>query len=281
VSRDVSGERHLPVVVKHKPVGTMAKARWHAVVYWHRLRAQSRSWLWWVRNAVALGFWVALGWPVYQKSITYGVVHTLFALAVLGGRAVRFASPVNMQLVKGEYLSRKNMLYRLLKEMQYRDLKTSEEIWRFQHEALQLIVSYVRSHRADAGGTEIFANLLIESGDELVVLARDKDHRLPGARYPKEGMLAWQAIRFGEVAYTGDVVRDLGQSWAGKPYRSIMVLPIRDDERILGAVSIDSARRHHFDLEWSDLERYLAPYVCLLGWTLKAEGAMFRVVSQK
>jgi transcriptional regulator with GAF, ATPase, and Fis domain len=218
---------------------------------------------------IVLGFWMALGWPVYQKSTTLGVAHTAFAILVLGGRAWRYASPRTMQLVRESYLERKNMLYRLIKEMQHRELSSPTDVLRFQTDALQLIASYVRAHRGDGSGTEIFVNLLAESGNDIVVVARNHDHRQPTARYPKHQMVAWESMRLGEVGLVGDTRRELGPETRSKPYRSILILPIRDDRKILGAVSIDSSRPHHFDLEWSELERYLAPYVCLLGWTLK------------
>lgn len=81
-------------------------------------------------------------------------------------------------------------------------------------------------------------------------------------------MLAWNAITTGEAAVTGDLSADFPGSGA-KLYKSILVLPIHGMGCVLGAVSIDSVRDHHFDLEWSELERALAPYVCVLGWTLK------------
>jgi signal transduction protein with GAF and PtsI domain len=80
-------------------------------------------------------------------------------------------------------------------------------------------------------------------------------------------MLAWRALSTGVTCVTGDVAKDFPDT-GPKPYASIMAIPIHGAGRVLGVVSIDSSRRHHFDLEWSELERYLLPYVCLLGWTL-------------
>ena len=238
--------------------------------YAHRLRASLVSPLWWVGNLLLIGFWIAVGWPVYQSSIKRGLLHTALAIGLLVGRAWRYAAPRTMQPVPIAYLERKASLYRLIKDMQRRESMTSAEILRFQCETLVLIASYVRSHRADTAGTEIFTNLLIEDGDHLKVIARNFDHRNPDARYPKEDMLATSAIEHGEVTWIGDLAKHF-PSAAGKRYKSILVLPIIGAHAVLGAVSIDSTRKHHFDLEHKELERYLAPYVCLLAWTLEAK----------
>jgi GAF domain-containing protein len=158
--------------------------------------------------------------------------------------------------------------------MQRRGSLTNPEVAEYQKEALCLIASFVRGHRADPSGTEIFANLLVEDGDDLVVVARNQDHRNPGARYPKEGMLAWGAILSGNAVCVGDIKKCIPSEASTKPYRSIMAIPVMGEDRILGVVSIDSTRPHHFDAELNDLERYLAPYVCLLGWSITALESM-------
>jgi len=195
--------------------------------YAHRLRASLVSPLWWVGNLLLIGFWIAVGWPVYQSSIKRGLLHTALAIGLLVGRAWRYAAPRTMQPVPIAYLERKASLYRLIKDMQRRESMTSAEILRFHH-------------------------------------------RNPDARYPKEDMLATSAIEHGEVTWIGDLAKHF-PSAAGKRYKSILVLPIIGAHAVLGAVSIDSTRKHHFDLEHKELERYLAPYVCLLAWTLEAK----------
>jgi GAF domain-containing protein len=152
--------------------------------------------------------------------------------------------------------------------MQYRWSMTNREIAEFQQDALQLIASYVRGHRSDPAGTKIFANLLVEDGADVVVVARDHEHRLAGVRYPKTSLVAWDTIQSGEMAVIGDIEREAPGSVRSRKYRSIMVLPIMNEGRVLGAVSVDSTKPHHFDLDCETLQRYLAPYVCLLGWTL-------------
>jgi hypothetical protein len=248
------------------------------VVQWQRGRARVRTVSWWLRTGLFVLFWIAFGLPIYQKSLGHGIAYTLFAVAVMSARAYRWSTPKNMQMVEREYLLRKTTLYRLLKQIIRRGPHSEAELKAFQVDALSLVASYVRGHRGAPVGAEIFVNLLVPVGDELVVVARDSDHRIPGARYPKEGMLAWEAVRSGEMCFAGDVQGEL-PNCAEKPYRSILVIPVMGEDRVLGAVSIDSTRRYHFDLEAGDLERFLQPYVVLLGWTLERNGTTVPVVS--
>lgn len=259
------------VISTTKRGGLRARAKKYLRVFWYRAGIAARSPKWWLWNVTILGFWVALGWPVYQKGISRGLLHTALAMLALGGKAVRWASPRMLQIVERNYLERKARLYMLLREMQKqmytKDPPTEEARLRFQRDALDLITSYVRGHRADHNGTIIFANLLVEDGDDIVVVARDKEHRVPLARYPKEGMIAWKAMQTGNTQICSDATKLLAPG-REMSYRSILAIPIRNDERILGVVSIDSSLPYHFDLEVDALERALAPYVCLLGWTL-------------
>ena len=257
-------------VAKNQPLTVWARARG----YLYRALQSLRSHRWWLRTGIVVGFWVMIGLPLYRVNIAHGILHTAFSLLVVFGRAVRFSGPLTLPQVEFEYLSRKGRLYKLLKTMQRRENLTRLEIAEYQKEALCLIVSFVRGHRADPSGTEIFANLLVEDGNDLVVVARNQDHRNPGARYPKDGMLAWGAILSGNSVCMGDIKKCAPSQASTKPYRSIMAIPVMGEDRILGAVSIDSTRPHHFDAEMNDLERYLAPYVCLLGWSIAASGSM-------
>ena len=246
-------------------------------MYWYRALQSFRSVKWWLRTTAIVGFWVAIGWPLYRLNIAKGLIHTGFALLLVFGRAVRFSGPMMLPQVEFEYLARKGRLYKLLKLMQRREMLTRQEVADFQKEALQLIASYVRGHRADAAGSEIFVNLLVEDGEDLMVVARNQDHRNPGARYPKARMLAWGAINSGQVVCIGDLAKCDPDQASTKPYRSILALPVHGENRVLGAVSIDSTRRHHFDAECVTLERYLAPYVCLLGWSIQESKSMIGV----
>jgi hypothetical protein len=178
-----------------------------------------------------------------------------------------------MQLLRRNYVERKLQLYMLLQDLQRRDRLTRAEVARFQENALALIANYVRDHRADRKGTQIFVNLLVEDGDELVVVARDRPHRGRVARYPKPSMLAWRVMRTQDAASTGSVYADFPETEAGKPYRSILAIPVvlESEKRSLGAVSIDSSRPYHFETDLKELVTGLYPYVALLVWTLAPE----------
>lgn len=171
-----------------------------------------------------------------------------------------------MKLVGFKYLERKVLLYTLIKDLQRSPTMTDGERARFQRDVLRLIASYVRSHRSDFSETEIYVNLLVPRGDDLIVAARDSDHRLPSATYPRRVMAAARVFETGDYVVVGDVHREYGD--AEKPYRGILLLPVRGPSSVLAVVSIDSAKPHHFDLEGRDLERYLLPYMALLEWSL-------------
>jgi hypothetical protein len=221
---------------------------------------------WWLRTGIFLLSLGALGIPVYQKSVGLGLLHSAITVVLVLGKAAVFSSNRTMKIVHRDYLERKALLYRLIKDLQRHPEMTREEVSRFQREALELIASYVRAHRADFSRTEIFVNLLVEDGDSLVVIARDRDHRMPGARYSRSTMAAAKVFESGDHIVVGNVHREYGD--VEKEYRSILVLPVRGRSGISAVVSIDSARAHHFDLEARDLERFLQPYIGLLEWTL-------------
>jgi hypothetical protein len=176
-----------------------------------------------------------------------------------------------MQLLRRNYGERKLKLYALLQDLQRPEPLAAGEVQRFQQEALALIANYVRDHRADRSGTQIFVNLLVEEGDDLVVVARDQPHRDRSARYPKAMMLATRALETQDAATVGDVYLEFPDTPRGKPYRSILVVPVvlEAERRAVGVVSIDSSRPYHFESDFKGLVTALMPYACLLAWTLK------------
>lgn len=153
-------------------------------------------------------------------------------------------------------------------EMLLRNDLAPAEVRAFQQRALQLIVSYVRDHRSDLSATEIFANLLVEDGVDMRVVARDRQHRVTSLRHPKKDSIAWKAVSTGEIQFTGDVYHDYPTTLPGKPYRSILAIPVVLDGKVLGTVSIDSSREHHFDGAVDRMAQHLLPFVTLLSWTL-------------
>jgi hypothetical protein len=170
------------------------------------------------------------------------------------------------QLAKG-YLTRKVLLYRLVQDAPRAALMSAHEISRFQQEVLHLIASYVRDHRRDVGAKQIFANLLVGEGDEMVVIARDQAHRSGTARYPKVRMIAARALESGKPQLVGELYEEWPETDGSKPYHSILAIPVFLENKTVGVVSIDSSIPWHFHAD-PHLVDYLLPYVGLLAWTL-------------
>lgn len=242
---------------------------WNGIVAW----ALAPGWL--TKLLLTAGSVGLLVWPIvkqggWKQPAGYICVWSLIAV----WKAYRELSPKNMQLIQRNYLARKLMVYRIVREMERAPLMSHAEVATYQQEVLHLIATYVRDHRADTKGIQIFANLLVEDGDCIRVVARDRLHRESSVLLPKRGSLAWAALKTGEPKLTGDVYADYPETATGKPYRSILVIPVRRGPKVLGVVSVDSARRYHFDREMKNLVEYLSPYVAFLAWTIEAPWAM-------
>jgi hypothetical protein len=128
----------------------------------------------------------------------------------------------------------------------------------------------VRDHRADFDGKAIFANLLVDAGVDIVVVARDTVHRKGRVRCPRDRMAAAHVFDTGERVVVGDLQKEF-PGHAPKPYSSFLIVPIYLGGKIVGAVSIDSSERYHFDFEADDLWVCLMPYINLLAWTLSPD----------
>jgi hypothetical protein len=208
---------------------------------------------------------IAAVFKVDTPRLTVGAVVTLVLYHTK--RAIKETSAEHMQFLEKNYTTRKYALGELIVEMHRLAEMTADEVSGFQERTLRLIAQYVRDHRADLKGQSIFANLLIEHGDDVVVLSRDKPHRVPMVRHPKAQMAATSVFQDGEMVVIGDLETELPNG-PKKRYRSFMVLPIYLGAKIVGALSIDSTERYHFDFEAEELWVCLLPYVNLLAWTL-------------
>jgi hypothetical protein len=149
---------------------------------------------------------------------------------------------------------------------------------------LDLIVLHVRDARGnhDERRTDVFANLLVEDGEEMVVVARDaalhskEFHRHTPDRHPKHSMVAYRAIHEKSPLSIGDILRENRHAPRNKPYRSILALPVMGSEEgsVIGAISLDSSRPYFFQsfklgaIEDS-LENGLQPYVQTLALVLE------------
>lgn len=282
-ANDVSGESVTPPELRNSrpslvPRVVQGSKRWLFIAK-HYAWTSVLSKRWWFLVLATVIQLVGLAWPLLK----FGwAAFSLSSLLIVGGYALkrwRENKPQHQHIVERNYDERKLMLYKLIHALQERELMTPPQRQAYQREVLELIACYVRDHRRDWAKTTIFANLLVEEDDELVVVARDRDHRDGRARYPKQQMLAWTAISTGAPALTGDVHVDFPKTDPGKPYSSILAIPIHRNGVVVGAVSIDSSQRYHFDLDAQKLVDYLRPYVALLAWTLPIGNAtlMLRV----
>lgn len=150
---------------------------------------------------------------------------------------------------------------------------------------LDVVVLHVRDHRGSFRDerSEVFANLLLVDGDELVVVARDKvshstQYQRPvPARYPKATMLCGRAIESKKVLSVGLLAQAYPEGPTNKPYKSILAMPLfsaRDDVPY-GALSIDCSRPYFFESfipgqAENDLENSLQPYIHLITLVLEA-----------
>lgn len=182
------------------------------------------------------------------------------------------ADPSNMRLLQRGYDERKLLFRDLLETQQLWSVSapSEREVARFRQEALALIALYMRDHRSDIKGRgEIFANLLITTGSHIVVVARsERDRPVPAAYAPEDCQLVHDAIHDERTQVTGDLYVDFPRTRQGKRYSSVLALPVRLDGKVLGAVSIDSVAKYHFDRHFDDLEVHLGPYIQLLAVTL-------------
>lgn len=168
-----------------------------------------------------------------------------------------------------------------------------EELQVLLADLLDCIVLHIRdvrgSHREDK--VDVFANLLLVDGDELVVVARDSNlqgehfYREIPKRYPSASMVAGRAITAGCALSVGDLTAEYREAPRNKPYRSILAVPViaSDGETRLGALSIDSSRPYFFQTFQqgkveNELENGLQPYVHTL--TLILEGLISREPSE-
>lgn len=245
------------------------------LIYEFRNRVLRRGW-----QVTVILTLASFGLILYPFLVLVGkkrsTIYLFFWAAVGLWKLIRELRPGHMELIQQNYLTRKLRLNALIQDFQRQRVMRTEEIQRFRGETLALIASYVRDHRLDKKGTQIFANLLIEDGDDLLVVARDQPHRQASAKYPKAKLLAWTALSSGIPQSTGDVYEDYPGTPEGKPYRSILVIPVRLGDRVVGVVSIDSSRRYHFELYADELVQGLTPFVSLLAWTLDEPALMAR-----
>lgn len=201
----------------------------------------------------------------------FGYIGAGIVLLIKVWNALKEFDPKHLPMLKRTGAERQLLLEKLLHTTQtwLNEPPNQREIEIFQQEALYLIASYVRDHRSDFQRRKIFVNLLVRDKDGLLVIARSDVKRPIPQRYkPDECFLMWTAINEGVTQFTGDLYTDCPKTPKGKPYNSVLAIPIKLDKRVVGGVSVDSAAKYHFDRYVDELQTELAPYVQLLAVTL-------------
>ncbi len=103
--------------------------------------------------------------------------------------------------------------------------------------------------------------------NSLTVIARSTNERPIDISYPKEGMLAWEAIERRQVQVTGDVSREF-EGFASRPYKSVISFPIIVKEQAIAALNVDHAFRFLFDERGLLFQTNLRPYLRLIALSL-------------
>jgi hypothetical protein len=101
-------------------------------------------------------------------------------------------------------------------------------------EILDLIVLHVRDYRGSRKEKpkEVFANLLVEDGNNLVVVMRDSmshsaEYERPIPRtYPKASLACGRAIMAKKPFSVGRLIDEYPEGPKNKPYRSILAIPL-------------------------------------------------------
>jgi hypothetical protein len=240
---------------------------------------------WWLVNGPALSNWwrrqpplerllhvaAYLALPVTAAATVGLSALSVVAIAVLVTMQARKAwaayRPGHLHIVHRNQLAKKIALRCLVDDLQRNREMGHAEVRRFQEEALDFIARSVRDRRSDLEGSAIYANLLVENGEYMMVIARNESHRILPGRYPKENLLAWRALESGRPKLLGD----LGETEANPLYRSILALPVTWRGIPVGVVTVDSQLSHHFDRDFQSLTDELNPFVAMLAWTLTDE----------
>ena len=156
---------------------------------------------------------------------------------------------------------------------------TAVEVRKLLADLLDIIVLHVRDHRGSfrEDRQDVFANILLDAGDSLVVVARDSNCNTPGytrqtpITYPKAGLICARAMSAKKPLSVGELIQAYPEGPKNKPYRSILALPLitSDDREVYGALSIDSSRPYFFETflagqAENQMENTLQPYMQLI-----------------
>ncbi len=237
---------------------------------------------WWTHRHPIIRLLYLLAWgnllvvQVVKAGLSwYTLLSVVIIIGIRAAASWRELDPGHVKKFSINYNERKLLFRNLIETQQLWGVSSppnKREIRAFQRDALKLLTLYVRDHRSDLKGRKIFANLLIRVGSNVVVIARSDDVRPVPQRYPKEKCtLVWEAIETGVPQMTGNLYSAFPTTVAGKPYNSVLAIPIRLGDKTLGCISIDSEAKYHFDRNFVELQTFVAPYVQLIATSLLGE----------
>lgn len=137
---------------------------------------------------------------------------------------------------------------------------------RFIHGILTTINAHVERWIVESAGMYINVSLLIEDpadSSRLSVIARAHPDR-PNVSYPKGSLFAWGKCWKPKTVYYVAEFSD-----KSKPYKSILLVPLKiqaanGNKSVVGVISIDSSKAHHFDGLEHEIESKLLPELSLL-----------------
>lgn len=243
---------------------------------------------WWnhgkgVSRLIYASAWGTLLYQTVTKS-ALGLVGWVIGLVVLYMKlrvVIGEMDPKHLPMFQRTLDERQLLLKKLLHSMQLwgEQAPTVRELENFEVDCLRLIVSLVRDHRSDLHGKKIFANLMVERGDSVLVIARADDNRdVPKAYAREQVSIACSAFETGLPKMTGDVYADAPNTERGKSYSSVLAIPVKIRNQVLAVVSIDSELKYHFYNYFDELENLLGPYIQILASALLADHDNSRVL---
>jgi hypothetical protein len=137
---------------------------------------------------------------------------------------------------------------------------------RFIYGILTTINAHVERWIVESAGMYVNVSLLVEDRQDssrLAVIARARPDR-PNISYPKTGLFAWGSCwKTKKIFYVADFAD------ASKPYKCILLVPVKiqagnGSTSVIGIISIDSSKAHHFDGLEFEIESKLLPELSLL-----------------
>jgi hypothetical protein len=164
------------------------------------------------------------------------------------------------------------------------DQRPATEVREMLKEILDIIVLHVRDYRGNhsSGAKVVFASILIEREDKLMVVARDSVSHSPQyerpipAIYKKSKLLCGQAMEEKKALSIGRLSKENPLGPQNKPYESILAIPLlgTQSEEAYGCLSIDCSRPYFFESfrpgqTENPMENSLQPYLSAITMILE------------